>query len=147
VADPAAVDAAVIAKLLADTALMTTCTDKVYRDLAPQGATRFVIVNLQDAHTERQFNQIGFEEYVYLVKAVVKGKSGIDANTAAARIDALLENGGAGGSLGIVTGYGVMTTGRIEDGWRVRYTEADPDNEDERWQHAGGLYSVWVSPS
>ncbi len=145
-ADPSQVDAAVIAKLLADPALMAVATDGVYRDVAPQGATAFVIVNQQDSHSEPMENGIAYEVPVYLLKAVVKGKSGTSANTAAARIDALFENAGAGGSF-TVTGYGLMTTGRIADGWRVRYTEADPDQADDRWQHAGGLYEVWVQPS
>lgn len=144
--DPAVLDAAVVAKLLGDTALMAKCTDGIYFDTAPQGKTRFVLVSLQDSHTERMENGIAYEVPVYLVKAVIQDTSGLDANTAAARIDALLENNGQGGSLGTVVGYGIMTTGRIDDGWRVRYTEVDED-KDLRWQHRGGLYEIWAAPN
>lgn len=137
--DSSAVDAALVAKLLGDAALTALIPDGVYFDAAKQGATRFVIVSLVDAHDTPQFGARSFEDALYLVKAVALSSSGADVRAAAARIDALLE----GGTLAIA-GYSVMVLEREE---RVRYTEVDDADQSIRWQHRGGRYRVMVSPN
>ena len=134
--DSAAIDAALSAKLLGDATLMALVPDGVYMDIAGGHATRFVIVSLMSALDTAMFQGRAFESAVYLVKAVEKGTSGLNAKAAAARIDALLEQGTL-----TITGYVLMSMARTE---RIRYTEVDQES-DARWQHHGGLYSVQVS--
>lgn len=138
-ADSSQVDAALVAKLLGDTALMAITSDGVYFDEAPDGKTRFVIVQ-QHAHEESvmQPGATAFETFVYLVKAVTTGGSGADVSAAALRIQALLHFGTL-----TPTGYSLMSMERTE---RIRYAEVD-DKSTVRWQHRGGLYQVMVSPN
>lgn len=137
-ADTSAVDAAILAKLLGDSTLMALVPDGVYWDIAKSSATRFVIVS-QLAHEDTyQLGGSAWEVGEYLVKAVIKETSGVDAKTAAARIHTLLQDASL-----TITGYGLM---RIQRAERVRYTEID-DDADARWQHRGGRYSVWVTPT
>jgi acyl-coenzyme A thioesterase PaaI-like protein len=137
-ADSSDVDAAVIAKLLADPQLMAIVQDGVFFDVAKHGATRFVIVSQMTHEDEYMFGGSAFEAFDYLVKAVVINTSGADVKTAATRIHAVLQDQPLS-----VTGYSLMRMQRIE---RVRYTEPDDDNADARWQHRGGRYAVVVSP-
>jgi hypothetical protein len=137
-ADSADVDAAVIAKLLADAPLMAIATDGIFFDVAKHGATRFVIVS-QLAHDDADsFNAAAWEEFEYLVKAVVLSTAGADVKTAAARIQVALQDAQL-----TPAGYTTMRCRRVG---RVRFTEPDDDNADARWQHQGGRYSVWTSP-
>ena len=142
-ADASAVDAALVAKLLADATLMAITTDGVYIDLAPQGCTKFVLVSQsahEDAYTQPETS--AFERFVYLVKAVTANVSGVDAKTAAARIHTLLQFGTLS-----ATGYSLMTMRRLEDNGRVRHTEVDAASDRLHWQHRGGLYEIEVQPS
>ena len=135
--DSSAIDAALSAKLLGDATLMALIPDGVYMDIAGKNAERFAIVSLMSALDTGMFNARAYESPIYLVKAVEKDGSGVNAKAAAARIDVLLEQGTL-----TITGYALMTMHRIE---RIRYTEVD-DDQDARWQHRGGLYRVEVSP-
>lgn len=137
--DSSEVDAALVSKLLGDSALMAAMPDGVFVDEANPGAQRFVIVSLVDEHDESMFGSRAFEDGLYLVKAVAKSTSGGDVKTAAARIDALLEMGTL-----TVTGYSLMALRRES---RVRQTEVDQIDASIRWQHRGGRYRVTVSPS
>lgn len=137
-ADSSDVDAALVAKLLADAPLMAAMPDGVYFDEAAQGKTKFVIVSLVNETDTPMFGARAFEDAVYLVKAVALSTSGGDVKTAAARIDALLEYGTMA-----VTGYGLMTMRRES---RLRLTEVDAVDASIRWQHRGGRYQVMVSP-
>lgn len=136
-ADSGAVDAALIAKLASDATLMTLCPDGVFADVSASGKTRFVVVSLSTSHDEPMEGARAYEEMAYLAKAVMLDTSSVNARAAAARIDALLE-----GQPLTITGYKHMLLSRVE---RIRYTEVDPDNNDTRWQHQGGLYELWVS--
>lgn len=136
----AAIDAAIVAKLLADTGaggVMTLLPDGVFFDEAKQGATRFVIVSLVDEFDEAVFGGRAIEDALFLVKAVVQSTTGANADTAAARIDALLEDQPLTAS-----GYTWMTVHREE---RVRVNEVDDINPAIRWQHRGGRYRVQMS--
>jgi len=136
VPDSAAVDAALVAKLSSDATLTALMTDGVYFDIAPHGKTKFVIVSLLAEEDEPMFTGRAYEEGLYLVKAVSSESSAVNARSAAARIDALLENGTL-----TVTGYSLMRLTRVN---RVRYMEVDEADTTIRWQHQGGHYSVAV---
>jgi hypothetical protein len=138
-ADISDVDAAISALLLGDATLMAFATDGVYFDLASHGATKFVIVSRMAGFDTRMFSGRAFETVHYLVKAVALSTTGANVKSAAARIDALLEQATL-----TVTGYGQVIASRIEP--MPRYTELDPEN-DSRWQHRGGLYEVVAVPS
>jgi hypothetical protein len=89
--------------------------------------------------TSPMFGSRAFEQAIYLVKAVALASTGADVRSAAARIDALLD----GPNSLAINGYSVARLQRVQ---RVRYTEVDNDN-DARWQHRGGHYELWASPS
>lgn len=133
-ADSSDIDAALVAKLLADAPLMALAVDGVAFDIAPQGATKFVIVSLLASTDTPMFRGRAYETGTYLVKFVEKGTSGLNAKSAAARIDAVLD----GASL-TIPGYTLMNIQRIE---RVRITEVDDVDNAIRWQHRGGLYEI-----
>jgi hypothetical protein len=135
--DSSAIDAALVAKLGADLTLLGYMPNGVYVDEAPPGMTRFVIVSVVEAHDEAQFGSRAFEDITYLVKAVGLSTAVPDMRAAAARIDALLEQGTLA-----PTGYTLMTMRRVE---RVRFTEVDDLDRSLRWQHRGGRYQVVVS--
>ena len=135
--DSGNVDAALSAKLLADATLSALMTDGVWFDTAKQGATKFVIVSLLSEEDEPMFQGRAFEDGLYLVKAVALESSGANVKAAAARIDALLDDGTL-----TISGYQLM---RMERVGRVRYTEVDETNPANRWQHRGGHYALTVS--
>jgi hypothetical protein len=136
--DSSAIENALIAKLLADTALMAITSDGVFWDEAAPGNTKFVIVSLVDEHDEMQFGGRSFEDALFLVKAVALSTSGANIQTAAARIDAVLD----GGTLA-PSGYTLMVMQREA---RVRATEVDAVDPAIRWQHRGGHYRVMMAP-
>lgn len=133
-ADSSAVDNALIALLLADSVLAGLMPDGVFWDEANPGAKKFVLVSLIDESDEATFGGRAYEDALYLVKAVALSSSGGDVKTAAARIDALLEDQSLEAA-----GYSVMTMHR--EG-RVRITEVDDIDPSIRWQHRGGKYRV-----
>lgn len=135
--DSAAIDTALAARLLADTTLMALMPDGVYFDEAKQGAQRFLIVSLVDEVDEAVFGGRAIEDALYLVKAVELGKSGVNADAAAARIEVLLNEQPLS-----ATGYTGMATFRES---RVRLTEVDGVDPSIRWQHRGGHYRVQMS--
>ena len=136
-ADSSDVDNALIALLGADATLLALCPNGVYYDEAPPNSTRFVIVSLADQHDEPMFRARAFEDGLYLVKAVMLSTSGGDIKSAAARIDALLDQ-----QTMTVSGYSVTTMRRDS---RVRITEVDDEDKSIRWFHRGGRYQVVAS--
>lgn len=138
-ADSEAIDEALSAKLQNDATLMAIATGGIWFDEAKQNADRFLIISLLTEFDEPMFNARAFEDATYLVKYVEKGTSGLNTKAAAARIDALLEQGTM-----TVVGYGLMAMRRVE---RVRYVEVDDVDRSIRWQHRGGRYQVMVSPT
>lgn len=135
--DSSLIDAAIVSKLLNDSALMAICTDGVWFDEAKQGAQKFVIVSLVDEFDEGKFGGRAYESALYLVKAVVLSSTGADAKAAAARIDAALDE-----QTITAAGYTCMTVHR--EG-RVRYVEVDDVDASIRWQHRGGNFRVEMS--
>jgi hypothetical protein len=142
VPDSSDIDAALIAKLQADTGaggLATLAPDGWWMDEAPAGATQFGIVSLVAALDAPHFEGRASEDAIYLVKhvelstvAVKRGK------LAAARIDALLELGAL-----TITGYHLLVMRRVE---RVRMTEVDDADSSIRWYHRGGRYQLMAAP-
>lgn len=118
---------------------MTILTDGVYMDIAPKGKTRFGIVSLAAHEDQYQMGGEAYEKSTYLVKAVDLNNSPRRANVAADRMREVLEQTALS-----IAGYDHMLTEREE---RVAYTEVDSDNPDIRWQHRGGRFAVFVSPS
>jgi len=139
VANVAAVDTALIAVLAGDAALMALCPDGVYRDVAPAGKTRFVIVQFQTHEDIEGFRMPMYEEFRYRITARLLDPSGLDADAAADRIHVLLQDV----TLLAIDGYTHMATLRVERG---RTTEVDAVDNDIRWQLAGGDYEISVSP-
>ena len=141
-ADPSLVDAAVMAHLANDAALMALCPDGVFWGLPPQKARASVVVALLD-HSERPAleSQTLFERSIYLVKAVVLMTDGAWPAGAALRIHELLHHA----ELDLTAaGYTAMVLKRIE---RVRLPpEVDPANK-ARWQHEGGQYELVSYPT
>lgn len=132
-----AIDAAVIAKLVNDATLSALMTDGVFFDEAKQGAEKFVRVSIVE-HTEQAvFGGRAYEDVLYRIEAIEKSTSGTNANTAAARIDALLAEQAL-----TATGYTWMTTFRES---RIRMTEVDDVDVSIRWQYRGGEYRVQMS--
>src|SRR5688572_19438599 len=97
----------------------------VHMDVAPSGATRFVIVSLVVPEEEYQFGGVAFENNLYLVEARERSNSAVNVKAAAARIHELLQNQPL-----VVAGFDHMLTRREE---RVRNTEVDSVDQDVRW--------------
>lgn len=135
--DSGDVDAALSAKLLADAPLAALMPDGVWFDFAPKTKTKFVIVSLLNEDDEPMFQGRAFEDALYLVKAVAMETTGANVKAAAARIDAILEDGTL-----VVSGYKLMRMTRVS---RVRYTEVDEVDADVRWQHRGSHWAITVS--
>lgn len=137
-ADSSDIDNALTAKLGADVTLMALMPNLVHMDEAPAGSRQFVIVSLVDERDEQSFDGRSFEDALYLVKAVeLSTVATKNIKAAAARIDALLEDGTLA-----VPGYVLMTMHRES---RVRATEIDEVDSSIRWFHRGGNYRVMVS--
>lgn len=123
---------ALIAKLGSDAALLALMPNGVYEDVAYAArGTRFVIVS-QILSTDVSLFVRGraFEHGLYLVEA--RTRDGGDVNAAAARIDALLEDGTL-----TVAGYHAVTMHREEF---IRAVEVDDVDLTIRWQRRGGRY-------
>ncbi len=136
-ADSAAVDSAIIGALYNDATLKGLLPDGVYFGIAPQSKTKCAVVMLPTHVDTDIFQGTGFEESTYMVKALVRDNSVTTANQAAARIDTIMQ------TLAAPTGYVLTVSKRTE---RIAYTEPDPNNPDQMWQHRGGLYDVMVEP-
>jgi len=138
------IDNALVTKLLADTTLMALTPGQVFWDEGPPNLTRYIVVSLVNPHDEPMFGGRAFEENIYAVKAVMRSDSGGNIAAAEARIDALL---GADGATLTVSGYTQALVRRWPEQPRIRQTERDEADDTIRWQHAGGYYEVWMSPS
>jgi hypothetical protein len=137
VPNSSAIDQAVIGVLLADPTLSAILPDGVYLDVAAPKAKRFVIVSIVSADDEPLLGGRGYEDVLYLVKAVVLASTGADIFAAADRIDKLLEDQPL-----TIPGYTHMVTCR-ED--RIRTTEPDDVDDTIRWLHRGGHYRIQAS--
>jgi len=141
-ADSGDIDAAIVARLQGDAALKVLLPDGVWFDVAEQSKRNYVLLNLVIAFDRPVFGapaaRRGFEELLYMIKAVTFGSSGSTAKQAALRIDQLLEDAPL-----VVANYAAVTIARVE---RFRDTEDDPNDATIRWQHRGGRYRVLATP-
>jgi DNA-binding LytR/AlgR family response regulator len=136
VASTAAIDQALIAKLTSDATLTAAAPGGVFRDMAPQSTTTPFVVVTQMSHVDAYaIGSQAYEELLYLVKVVDQANSSSAAQTAADRVQTLLQ-----GATLTITGYRSMLVQREE---RIVYVEVD-DESDRRWQHRGGLYRVYA---
>lgn len=142
-ADSSDIDNALIAKLGSDVTLLALCPNGVYKDEAPQGATRFVIVSLVEESDEPVFGRRGYEDALYLVEARMLSTAGGNIKAAAARIDALLEDQPLSGSPTLTPGYTWMTTYR--ESRLTPQVEVDEVDPSIRWFRRGGHYRVQMS--
>lgn len=139
--DSSLIENGVIAKLGSDAALLALCPDGVYYAEAPPNAKRFVIVQLMHSRNEPAFSKgRASEEVVLMVKAVMVSTASGNIQAAAARIDALLEDGTL-----TVAGYELGAMYRDPDEDRLRITEVDELDPDIRWSHRGGFYRVQMA--
>lgn len=138
-ADSSDIDSALVAKLAADATLLGYMPNGVYVDEAPQGMTRFVIVSLVEERDVQQFGGRDHEDALYLVEARALSTAGATIKQAAARIDALLDNGTL-----TITGYQLMLLQRES---RIRHTEVDDVDPSIRWYRRGGHYRLIASPT
>lgn len=136
-ADSSDIDNALMAKLGADAQLLALMPNGVYWDVAMDQMTRFVIVSLVEETDAHQFNGRSHEDALYLVKAVGISTANPDMKAAAARIDALLDNGTL-----TAAGYSTMAIYREA---RDRHTEVDDVDPKVKWYHRGGHYRVVMS--
>ena len=137
-ADTSDIANALIAKLGSDAELLALCPNGVYRDQAPPGATRFVIVSLLAGEDHGVFGRRALEDQVYLVEArMLSTVQGVNIKAAAARIDALLED-----SPLTVPDYTWSATYREEP---IALTERDAGDPSIRWFRRGGRYLVQMS--
>jgi hypothetical protein len=136
--DSSDIDNAVVALLGADATLLGLCPNGVYWDLAPEQATRFVLVSLVHAEDVPSYDQgTAAEAIVYAVKAVMLKSANGDTKAAAARIQSLLHDQPL-----TVAGYTWATMHRDEADPRIRYTERDDKDPAVLWYHRGGNYRV-----
>ena len=135
--DGTKVDAALVARLT-DPALQGLMPGGVYWDVGAKGHDALVVVSLSEDAATEQLGGASWERTVYLAKAVHRSTSVKTAAEAAARIHALLQWDSGPAPL-TIEGHDLLALRRIE---RVRYTEIDDTNPDQRWQHHGGLYEV-----
>jgi len=137
VPDSSAIDNAIVGVLLADATLAGLMPDGVYFGVAAPKAQRFVIVSVIEATDEPVLGSRGYEDVLYMIKAVALERTGADVKAAAHRIDQLLEDQPL-----TIPGYVHMVTCR--EG-RFRYPEVDEVDDTIRWQHRGGNYRVQAS--
>ena len=138
--DAFAVDAAVIAALRADGALMSLCPGGVWYGTARPGTTAVVIVDRFDHVVDNNlFDAPAAETFTYMVKAVLPDTSDErQAGEAAARIRAVLAENV------VLMANGYVQQAPMVEVQGLRYPEVDPTNPDRIVQHAGGQYEVHV---
>lgn len=136
--DSSAIANALIAKLGADTELLGYVPNGIYEDVAQPPASRFVIVSQILATDGAVFSEGRvFEDALFLVEARVLSSTKGDVRAAAARIDALLEDGNLA-----VPGYRFRGMYREEF---VRGTEVDDVDPTIVWKRRGGRYRVQMT--
>ena len=142
--DSAAIDQAVMDKLLTDAPLRALLPDGVFWDEAGPSmldggnSQRFVLISLVTADDEPAFRATAFEDVLYAIKAMTLSTAGGNIVAAAARIQTLLHFGTL-----TIPGYGLMVMRRRQ---RLRRTETDAVDNSIRWQHRGGHYQVMAAP-
>lgn len=135
--DSSVIDETLMQRLRADSDLKKLCPDGVWWDAGDDKSKRFVVISLVDHNDRPVFGGRGWEESLYLVKAVMLNSAGGSVRAAAARIDVLLNEWNTP-----VPDFGHLSSSRAA---RVRITERDSENSAIRWLHRGGRYQVHAS--
>lgn len=138
--DSHAIDQALLALLRADATLSSYAPDGIYFGSAANGAQRFILISIVLAVDQAQFGRRAWDDILYAVDAVMlpRASGGNDADEAAARIQALLEDQPLR-----VNGYGYMTMHRVD---RIAADERDDVNPSIVFYHRGGRYRVQMTP-
>jgi hypothetical protein len=137
VSDSAAIDAAIIAKLVNDPTLQTLAPDGVWFEVAKEGAATFIRVSLADQFDEPMYGGTAYETALYLIEFFDRNPSGDRAKQGAARIHELLQD-----QTLTAPGYTWMTVHREK---RERHLDIDEIDKSIRWQRRGGYYRVDMS--
>lgn len=130
---------AIVQHLQADTAGVMALADSVWPQIPPEGAANypFVTVTAQKAPTgNHAFQGGGYEESVFLVKAVDQNSSPATVGTIAASIRARMETATL-----TIDGQSCLAVMWLMD---VSYHE---QNDGVIYQHEGGLYYVAAEES
>src|SRR5262245_29568793 len=130
---------AIVLKLQADTgvgSVMALTNIQVYPQQPPEGATYPCVQVMAQAapKAERVFQQVSFEESIYIVKAIAQDTSPKSARAIADRIRTVLDNQPL-----TITGYTSMGVAWMQ---QIEYSE---EFNGQIFQHEGGLYSVMAS--
>jgi hypothetical protein len=143
--DSQAIENALCDKLRDDAKLSALLPDGVFYGIADANCKRFALVSMATSHDEPMLaDDVAYEEYNYLVKAVVLNDPGGVARAAAERINELLSPRPPARATLTIEGYRLMVMRRID---RVRYPDPDPEDPSIVWQHRGGHYQVMVYPT
>lgn len=128
-------DKAVIGVLQNDATLKGLVPDGVFKNEAPPGSKRFVIVSVPSGIDRGVFGRRGYELRRYMVQAV--GLTTMmtlgQANSAGYRIDVLLQDA----TLTAATYPATATLSRISP---IDFDEVDEIDASIRWYHRGGHY-------
>ena len=138
----AAITTALLAALAGDAALLALMPDGVWFGRAPQGSSRFVVVSLVPGTADAYaFDGHALETLSFRVEAIALGTRLSDADAAAVRIDAVLQDQTL--ATFPIAGYKVLRTERMEP---IQDGLDDPENTSVRWADRGGYYRVIVQP-
>jgi len=133
VANPTAVDDAVLGVLKADATLQTLLPHGVHFAAAMPGSTRYVLVEAEASEPTYGFGMTLYERYVYVIQAIAIATDEALVGPAADRIHALLQDVPL-----TIAGYSWMATQQVQ---RVRLTDPDSiDTGNLRFQTRGGSY-------
>lgn len=123
--------------LQADATLATAAPGGVHRHFAPESTTgAFVVVTPQLNTPTYDEGGEAYEVARVQVKAVERSTTGSGAQTAADRVDALLNQATL-----TIAGFSCMTCHRVET---FEFVERDSMHV---WQHRGADYEIWADPS
>jgi hypothetical protein len=137
-----AIDAAVVQLIAADPTIVAFCGPPpggVYVSFAPQGADRYVTVDLEGYVVARVLpgGAVAYETCTYRIRAWAKDIASADVEAAAAAIRQALEGAYP------IAGYRLLRSEHVE---YVRRAAVD-DATNTTWQFCGGLYQVQAAPS
>ena len=120
--------------LSGDATLASYADGGVWRDFAPQDtAGTVVIFSLTSAPDSYTLASRAFTEFTYTIKAVSPSRSAATAHSAAARVDALLNDAAL-----------TLSEGSAMACRRTQAISMQEPDKGETWQHVGGLYLIYA---
>jgi len=136
------VDAALLAKLQADTALVALVPDGIYFGEARTGALKWLQVTQIDHDDETMFERVAYETVLYQIVAIMQDTSPVGAINAGVRVHTVMK--ALTPTSFTPTNYRLMDVHRTT---RLRYNERDTANVDRLWQHDGAQYEMRLMPT